>query len=593
VRLAEALEQTATTMLRRVADSHGIGHDEATTRHELIGRLEERLSDQSYLREQVAALSAAERDVLASARASGGELRGMLVDAENPGAAEDLAERGWVYRTFAAQGPLRGEVLVVPDEVLAALPPAPETGVLRVETAAPPEPRWTDPAFSSFALVSALTRGRGQLEAELRDWSQEPGGWAWDARWAFLQHLATSAGLLGQRADGVLAAAPQLPRLLNEPASLADRLLRAYLHDRTWPDLSRAEVAADEDLVDATSLRQSAVELLSGLPESRWLRLETVWDWLHRTRPRLVREQLTPRGLVRFQAMGWESLEAPLLRYFVLGPLYWLGLVAASRDGQLISRRARNHPIEREPCRWEGAAELVVPARAWLGTLLQAERYLVLRKRDRVSRYHLVQAHVAAALASGGSIAECRALLLQLTQAPLPLSVEERLEAWDQRFGALVIRPAVLLEARSASVLDAVLSEERIRSLVHGRLGSEVAEVAAAEALELASALRALDYLPRVDAALRLAAEPRRAYAGLVDEQVLEFLLVSLLAFQTAWPDRLSELEGSATLLERLEHQFPPARLAELRAASQRLAGTLSTARVTPKRKVRRRKRKL
>ena len=87
-----------------------------------------------------------------------------------------------------------------------------------------------------------------------------------------------------------------------------------------------------------------------------------------------------------------------------------------------------------------------------------------------------------------------------------------------------------------------------------------------------------MGHLPRVDAALRLAAEPRRAYAGLVDEQVLEFLLVSLLAFRVAWPERLAELEGSAALLERLEHQFPPARLAELRASAERLAGGLAAA---------------
>jgi hypothetical protein len=103
--------------------------------------------------------------------------------------------------------------------------------------------------------------------------------------------------------------------------------------------------------------------------------------------------------------------------------------------------------------------------------------------------------------------------------------------------------------------------------------------VTAADALELAAALRGVGHLPRVDAALRLAAEPRRAYAGLVDEQVLEFLLVSLLAFELAWPERLAELEGSTGLRERLEHQFPSARLAELRAAASRLAGTLGSVR--------------
>jgi len=109
----------------------------------------------------------------------------------------------------------------------------------------------------------------------------------------------------------------------------------------------------------------------------------------------------------------------------------------------------------------------------------------------------------------------------------------------------------------------------------------------------IAVALREGGHLPRIDAALRLASEPRRAYAGLIDEQVLEFLLVALLAFQRARPEYLGELEGSASLLERLERQFPPERLAHLRAAAVRLAGELGASAVVPPRARRRQKRKL
>jgi hypothetical protein len=196
---------------------------------------------------------------------------------------------------------------------------------------------------------------------------------------------------------------------------------------------------------------------------------------------------------------------------------------------------------------------------------------------------------VASTLGSGGSIGESRRLLVALTQGDLPTLPAERLSAWEKRFGALTIRPTVVVEARSAADLDKALADERVRSFVRQRLAPMVAEVAAADALQLAAALRAADHLPRVDAALRLAAEPRRAYAGLVDEQVLEFLLVNLLAFSTAWPERLADLEGSQGLLERLERQFPPERLAALRAAAARLAGDLTTSPKPPPRRRRRR----
>jgi len=582
LRLAEALDESATATLRRVAGAHGLAHDDGTTRDELIARITERFGDRSYVEAQLGGLSEGERSVLASARSSAGELRGLLVDSEHPGAAEDLADRGWLYRVFAAGGPLRGEVYVVPDELLDLLPaPAPPSALV-ADAPAPADPRWSDPAFSLLTLVSALTRPGGHLEADVRGWSEEPGGWAWDARWNFFRHLAAGAGWLVHRADGALAPAAHLPRLLDDPRALAERAWRAYVRDASWSELDHsgiAEVDADErngtELIDPVGLRRAMVEVVEDAPEDGWLHVEALSRWLRQTRPTIVREQLSPRGLLLLQGADWSRVEHALLRFFVLGPFYWLGVVSVSRDGRLISRRARASAAAAEACRWEGAAELIAPATTRLGALLRSERYLVLRERSRLSRYHLVQGHVAAALSSGGSIAECRELLQQLTRADLPAVVDERVSAWDARFGALTIRPAVIMEGRSAAEVDAAIAEEGVRPFVRGRLAPSTVEVAAADALELAAALRAAGQLPRVDAALRLASEPRSAYAGLVDEQVLEFLLVSLLAFQVAWPERLAELEGSTGLLERLEHQFPPPRLAELRAAANRLAGTL------------------
>jgi hypothetical protein len=136
-----------------------------------------------------------------------------------------------------------------------------------------------------------------------------------------------------------------------------------------------------------------------------------------------------------------------------------------------------------------------------------------------------------------------------------------------------------------------VLSDERVRRLIRTRLSPTLAEVPAADALELASVLRQTGHLPQVDAALRLSADARRAYAGLVDQQVLEFLLVSLLAFRATRPESLAALEGSSGLLERLEHQFPPERLRELRVAAARLAGELEAAPKRVRRQNRRRTR--
>jgi hypothetical protein len=591
----EGLDESSTAALRRLSVVHGLVHDDGTTHDELVERLTERLLDPVYLEQQLSELSDAERATLVAACANDGELRGFLVDRDYPGVSEALLERGLLFRTFAVAGPLRGEIFAVPEEFLALLPEPADMGAPPAGDAAPAERRASDPGFSLFALVSALTRAGGNLEQDVREWSEEPGSWQWEARWTFLRHLAQAAGLLVRRADGSVGPGPSLARLLDDPPALAERLWRTYLHDRGWSELEQALAGGQErergaELADTVGLRQALVDIVQTLPAGAWIAFEAFSGWVRRARSAAIREQLNTRGLVVLDSASWANLEAPLLRYAVFGPLYWLGVMSGSADGLNLARRV-TVPAPAEACYWEGA-ELIAPPRAQLGTLFEAERYLVLNQRGRPSRYHLVQAHVAAALGAGGSIAECRRLLRRLTQTELPEAVDARLVAWEERFGALGVRPAVLVEARSAGELDAAVEDERVRPLIRGRLGPTVAEVAAADVLELAAALRDGGHLPRIDAALRLAAEPRRAYAGLVDEQVLEFLLVSLLAFRLARPEVLGELEGAHTLLERLERQFPPERLRELRAAAARLAGDLSAhGSVRPRPKPRRRRR--
>ncbi len=588
MRVRDALEELATGALRRIAAAHDLPVDDAPTRAELIERLVERLGDTAYLRELISSLAPDEQAALMAARASGGEVRGFLLDRDQPGAAAALVERGLLFRTFAAAGPRRGEVFALPEELFELLPAPLDEAPPPTESGAAPaaaKRRTTDSAFSLFALASTLQRNGADFEAEVKGWSEEPAAWDWSARWTFFRQLGVASGLLVAHGHAALDAASRghagltlgsgLPRLLNDPPRLAERLWRNYAELRGWSELAEIGIEHPEDLADASLVRAAVVEAVERLPEGSWIGLDAFSEWLRETAPDLVREQLDARGRLLLESRPWASIELPLLRLIVLGPLYWLGRVASSVDGTRFARRAAQRLPLAEPCQWEGIAELIAPARAELGTLLDAERYLVLEERGRLSRYRLLQQHVAAALGSGGSIGECRRLLGRLTQGPLPERIEERLSGWSERFGAITVRPSVVVEARTEAELDAALAEDTVKPFVRRRLGPTAAEVTAADALELAAALRESGHLPRVDAALRLGSEPRRTYPGLVDEQVLEFLLVSLLAFQHARPERLAELEGALSLVERLERQFPPERLRELRTAAEALAGEL------------------
>ncbi len=618
VRVREALDQSTTAALRRMAALHGLPVDDATTRTELVERLSERLGDPTYQRGRLEALDERERRALAAARAAGGEVRGYLLvrllGSAGLDAARPLLEHGFLFRTFAALGPHRGEVFAVPEEILALLPgeaPAGADAPGGLPRGVEPPPREhrraSDPVFSLFVLASFLQRHASDapeepgaqasaFQAEGAGWAQEPGGWPWQERWAFLRHLALGAGLLGRRSDGTATPTALLLEALSERPRLVLRLWRAYLDDREWSELVRGGVPQAAELaeqVDPPSMRQAVLRVLGRLAPGTWTRLDDLLAWLERAVPTFLREQLDARSAALLDpATGqpllgegsWGRVEAVLLRYLLLGPLYWLGVLATDADGERVATTnvgaallGRAPPIPTraaEPCTWDGSNRLLAPARADLGALLRAERYLELRTRGQPSSYTLDRGRVGATLESGGSIQECTQLLERLTGGPLPGSVAAQLAAWESRFGALALRPAVILDARSAEELQAAAALEGVKPFIRRPLGPTVAEVPASHALELAQALRAAGHLPRVDAALRLMAG-RRAYAAFVDERVLEFLLVSLLAFQRAEPQHLAQLEGSLTLLERLEGLFPPERLEALRAAASSLAGEL------------------
>ncbi len=632
MKLREALDQTATAALRRMAALHGLPADETTTRAELAEALHQRLGDSAYLRTCVEALVPEQRRALAAARAGGGEIRGFLLarilGSAEAAASQPLLDRGFLFRTFAPLGPHRGELFAVPDEVLDLLQVEmpDEHGATGPPLAAPPparqDRRASDPVFSLFALASFLQRHLVEREdmdvgaqaaafrAEVEAWAQEPGGWPWQERWAFFRHLALGTSLLGRRPDGTTAPSPSLFELLSNRPRLVERLWRAYLRDRDWSELVRGGVPQAEELagqVDAPAARDAVVRAISRLPAGTWLPLDAVVAWLERAVPTFLREQLDSRsaalldpdtGQLLLGEGSWERVEARLIRYLLLGPFYWLGVIGTDQagtsmtltpTGEWLLGRADELPSRPvEPCSWEGGPRLDAPARADLGVLLQAERYLHLTARGQPSRYGLERDRVAAALSTGGSVHECRELLQRLSRGPLPEAVAERLAEWESRFGALVLRPTVVLEARTAADLEAAQALDEVKTFVRRALAPNVAEIPASHALDVARALRAAGHLPQVDAALRLMSG-RKAYAALVDEHVLEFLLVSLLAFQRARPEQLAQLEGSLDLLDRLEGLFPPEKLETLRLAASRLAGELhgGSRAVSPRRKPR------
>src|SRR5712691_9941456 len=123
------LDQCSLALLRQIAVAHGVALPELPARAEVVRVVLERLLAPGYLDSVTANLAAEQREPLVLVAAEGGEIRGFVLERRlRQGAApeqahvtdllSDLTQRGLLFRTFHAVGPERGEVFILPDELL-------------------------------------------------------------------------------------------------------------------------------------------------------------------------------------------------------------------------------------------------------------------------------------------------------------------------------------------------------------------------------------------------------------------------------------------------------------------------------------------
>lgn len=600
--LAACLDQCSLGLLRQIAAAHGVRLEEPPARRELIEALLQRLGAPGYLARYIEQLSDNERWILASVAGAGGPLRGYVLErrlrqhdltaseTDLRDQLDALVQKGLLYRSFLAVGPERGEVFVLPEELRSALPTQAERTEFQLRPApAPREVRRASPLFSLFALASFIRRwrqheGRGgaregqlaALAAETAELAVELPGRAPRERWTLLAHLGLQLGLLTREERG-LRTSDRFEGWLARAAEAERQLWESYLAAESWNDLERAG-AGGQRFVGRTATpsaaRRRVVNLLRALPQDGWVLTRDVQRLVRECAPDFLREGFDnpssrlvdlSSGEVLGGAMSWERVEGPLVSYLLTGPLFWLGLVEWGRVGDEWDRlrltvRARGWLEEAAlalepapaPCSVDDDRRLVAPEDTDLSLLWQLEPYLALERRGPPSVYRLTRGSLLRGLEVGGSIDELRALLARATGEALPLAWSVALERWGARAGRFKIQPGVLLLAEREQELDAVLGSPALAAYVRERLGPRAALLMPTQAMEAAEALERLGHLPEVDAALRLMAG-RRAYAALVDQQVLETQLLCLRLLRLLRPSLLEELPQARSLIPRLE----------------------------------------
>ena len=302
----------------------------------------------------------------------------------------------------------------------------------------------------------------------------------WEIPAALLTQLVQAAGLL----DANLQPQPEPARSLLEaprPAALAS-LVRAWMNSpdfndlRGLPDLKFEGEWANNPL----HARQAVLDLLSQVPPVTWWSLPAFVAGIKERQPdfqrpagdydswfiRRNKDNSYLRGFT-----SWEEVDGALVRFYITGPLHWLGLVdlaAPAPDSEPTAFRFNSWARDL----WQGSAppglaseesaqlKLTSEGRLRIPPLFpRSARYLIARfcqwepEKDREYRYRLAPASLERARQQGLKASHLVNLLRKHSATPIPPSLLQALERWEKFGTQASLEKTTLLRLAAPEIL--------------------------------------------------------------------------------------------------------------------------------------------
>jgi hypothetical protein len=475
------------------------------------------------------------------ARFSGefGELREMGVarrEREQPwinpiSSAERLWYQGWLGRTFwdSPGGP--EEFVFIPDDLLRLVPfPATQTrSGLAIETYLPRRGEQASQAGLRSAWDTCT------LLAFLRNYppraGEEPPQWM--HRHVLERHLQipenTDLLLTLLVGEGWVAGDPLRPEpasarafLELEPQSALQRLIRAWRGSPHWNDLAHVPgiaLGAKEWPNDPLRTRLNFLEILRDLPQGEWILVDSLVRTVEEQRPDFQRpltalsswyllDQSTGEPLPGSDR--WTRVEGALIRFYLRGPLHWLGITDLLPSDS--SRAFRLTPLSqalwgeetpgiplgpsgkgpgRTPSpRFRAEGTVIFPADGSALRRYQLSRctsWVARRGKDYV--YRITPRALQRARAQGIEVSHVIALLNTLGESQVPPSLVRAITRWGQSGAEASIRSLRVLDL-SRLMLEAPLWDlPAVKACLGEALGPRTWAVPRDRVLELRAAL--------------------------------------------------------------------------------------------------------
>jgi hypothetical protein len=414
-------------------------------------------------------------------------------------AAEALWYAGWVHRTFEQRGERAVEMAFLPEDLALYVDPPPPT-----ETPTPPET--APPEIGTYAedtladdlvtLWSAVQRAEASSEALLPQLHAPA-----DQRLAFLRTLSVESDWLREGEDGQLQPVPKaiVKWLQADPWSQWSSLIDAWMTSRQWNDLAYVETLTPDPVNgwphNPQDARQAFLEIFAHCDPGKWYGIAAFVDYVKVYATDFLRpdgdydswaprDACTDTPLRGFDA--WDAVEGALVRFFISGPLHWLGLTEMGQPqlgGAPVAFRltpaAAAILLQAEPptlsppspVKLEAMSEFIVPPRR------RYDRFQLSRVADAVSapngyRYRLSPSSLRRAKEQRIAYERIITFLRRATQADaLPRSMIKGIQRiYQDNAGASLARRWILIvpdaQLLTLPALEALIDERLTDTIV-------------------------------------------------------------------------------------------------------------------------------
>ena len=402
--------------------------------------------------------------------------------------SELLWYRALIGKAFFNLPPEPQEYAYIPEDLLEFLQSLSSQGVQPMGRPASPS-ECAHPLPASDAILDHTCTLLAALRLNL-----DPAGLdttSWGMPLPVLKGLFNQFGLL----DGEGLPQPDATRAFLESGraqALAD-LARAWINSNSFNDLRLLPgLKFEGEWINQPRLaRQTVLEMLSHLPQTTWWSLAAFVAAVRERQPDFqrpagdydswfIRRDNSETFLRGFSS--WDEVDGALLRFIITGPLHWLGLMdlAAPTPGEV--------PSAFRPSPWAAALSLGQPPKGLLtedaplrvnseglfhlsNLTPRAVRYLLARfcqwegEKEKEYSYRVTPASLDRARQQGLRVSHLLNLMKRSFNGPLPPTLMQSLERWEQ-FGVQAgIEKAVLLRVASPEILAALQKTRAARYL--------------------------------------------------------------------------------------------------------------------------------